>query len=144
MSRGPAQVEKPPSNVESSRPEKSGVRATSVLGSTRIRFERETYHCLLTIEAPSRDHLLPELYHLLLASGVQVVRVHSRVQGDRTLHELAAVDREGNPIDEQRWREVEVVIFEHLGDRVAAVMPEPRSTRAAEQGISRDLEEGTS
>ena len=139
MSRGPAQVEekveKPASNMESSPPEKSGVRATSVLGSTRLRFERSPYHCLLTIEAPARDQLLPELYHLLLAAGVQVIRVHSQVLGDRTLHELAAVDRDGNPIDEERWRDVQVVIFEHLGDRVAAVGPELRFTR----GRSRPL-----
>ncbi len=110
--------------------EKSGVRATAALGSTRLRFERSACFFVLTVEAPARDDLIPELYRLLLSAGAQVVRVHAQVLGDRTLHELAIVDCDGNLLDEDRWRDVQTSIFEHLGDRVAPIGPELSFTRA--------------
>src|SRR6476619_1785033 len=102
MKRGPGTAEKPaPSSTPPS--EKSGVRATTVLGSTRLRFERWAVSCVLTVEAPARDDLIHVLYRLLFSNGVQVVRVHAQVLGDRTLHELDIVDPEGEQLDEEHW-----------------------------------------
>jgi hypothetical protein len=129
MSRSLGIAEKPAADI-TEESEKSGVRATTALGSTRLRFERSAHFFVLTVEAPSRDDLIPDLYRLLLAAGAQVVRVHAQVLGDRTLHELAIVDREGNLLDEDRWRDVQASIFEHLGDRVAPIGPELSFTRA--------------
>ena len=81
MNRGPGTAEKPARESDSK--EKSGVRTTTLLGTTRLRFERWQSSCVLTVEAPARDDLIHELYRLLFSSGVQVVRVHAQVLGDR-------------------------------------------------------------
>ena len=139
MSRGLGIAGKPPVHATEAS-EKSGVRATTVLGSTRLRFERSECYCVLTVEAPARDDLIPELYRLLVAAGVQVVRVHAQVLGERTLHELDIVDPDGNLLDEECWRDVQGSIFDHLGDRVAPFGPELCFTRSSARRTSQVAE----
>jgi UTP:GlnB (protein PII) uridylyltransferase len=138
MNRGPGTAEKPA--PASASEEKSGVRTTSVLGSTRLRFERWASSCVLTIEAPAREDLIHELYRLLFSNGVQVVRVHAQVLGDRTLHELEVVDADGKLLDEESWRNVQASIAEHLGDRVAPLGPELRFTRNSTRTVRQAAE----
>jgi hypothetical protein len=110
--------------------EKSGIRNAALLGSTRLRFERGSSVCVITVEAPVRNDLIPELYRLLLSAGVQVMRVHAQVLGDRTLHELDIAFVDGTPLDDERWRNVQAVTIDYLGDRVAPHGPELRFTRS--------------
>jgi UTP:GlnB (protein PII) uridylyltransferase len=140
MKRALGTAEKPALNPTPDSEEKSGVRTTSVLGSTRLRFERGAVSCILTVEAPARDDLIHELYRLLFSSGVQVVRVHAQVLGDRTLHELDVVDADGHSLDEECWRKVQASICEHLGDRVAPFGPELRFTRGPARALRQAAE----
>lgn len=130
MKRGHGIVENASADPELDLAEKSGVRTTAVLGSTRLRFERCSPCCVLTVEAPARDDLMPELYRRLLAARVQVVRVHAQVLGDRTLHELDVLEPDGTSLDDAHWQAVQAAIAEYLGDRVAPIGPELRFTRA--------------
>jgi hypothetical protein len=109
--------------------EKSGVRATAVYGSTRLRFERCDPHCVITVEAPVHDDLIPKLYRLLIATRTQVVRVHAQVLGDRTLHELDVVEFDGSPLPAARWGAIQAEIVDHLGTRLAPQAPELSFTR---------------
>ena len=127
---------KKPAENAAKNSDRSDVRATSVLGSTRLRFERDRDQCSLVVEAPVCDDVLPELYRLLFSCGAQVIRVHAQVLGERTLHELHVVGFDGTVLDEVTWETVQIAIFEHLGARLAEAGPELRFTRPGRRASS--------
>ncbi|HEV8245346.1 MAG TPA: hypothetical protein VGP93_06250, partial [Polyangiaceae bacterium] len=88
-----------------------------------MRFRRKSVHCVLTVEAPACEDLMPELYRLLLSVHVQVVRVHAQVIADRVLHELDMLEFDGTPLEEERWRAVQTTVISYLGDRLLLDAP---------------------
>ncbi len=94
------------------------VRASGPLPAASMHFRRRSPHCVLSVEAPACEDMMPELYRLLVGHRVQVVRVHAQVRNDRVLHELAALEHDGTPLDEARWRAIQAVVIAYLGDRV--------------------------
>lgn len=97
--------------------------------TAQMRFRRDQDRCFLTVVTPRTKQLLPELYLLLTALGVQVVGVRAHGDGQTVVQELEVTNRDGKLLDEEQWRGVQAAAMGYLGDSLLS-KPGLRSTRA--------------
>ena len=98
--------------------------------AAQMRFRRDREHCFLTVVTARTKQLLPELYLLLTALGVQVVGVRAHGSGQSVVQELELASRDGLLLDDEQWRVVQAAAMGYLGDRLLS-RPGLRSTEVS-------------
>ena len=82
--------------------------------AAQMRFRRDQAHGFLTVVTARSKQLLPELYLLLTALGVQVVGVRAHGSGQGVEHELELAQRDGSALDDEQWRVVQAAAMGYL------------------------------